>query len=535
MKLKQRPEDFVVREAYRVDFDPKGEYRVYLMDKQKLSTFEAVQRIATRMRVQQKAISFCGLKDKQGRTEQLIAVRGKDAEMQEPDLRIKFLGRVTKPLSAANLTANRFAITVRDLSEEDVARLASSVADVRRVGVVNYFDSQRFGALKHGQGFIAKDLIRGNLEHALYNYMAKPSPMDKSDDAKVKQFWADHWGEWDLHCPYKAVARYRNVLVHLRNHPDDWAGAIQEIEPRYRALLLFEYQSWLWNEGVRRLLQGMIDESDLISLRYQAGRLLLPREIGGDVLRDLRERTFPLLGPDTEYTDERTRLAVEETLQRERISLADLALPRLPAMFFKHEERPLLIYPGKLVVSEPRPDEMNRRKLRVNVAFTLPPGAYATLVTKRLFWFAMLEEEARERHGELHPVALEMLSRAFGGPSEAHLPKKMKRRSPEASARPAPDLGGDLPEAETSEAPGEAATQTVEPPPPAEKLGFREQQRRKKVARAEARFAAAAKAEAKAAASKAKRGSGTRKSGGPKRIGKRPAKPQADSAEKRED
>ena len=42
MKLKQRPEDFQVTESWRFDEDPKGQHFVYLMDKQKLSTFEAV-------------------------------------------------------------------------------------------------------------------------------------------------------------------------------------------------------------------------------------------------------------------------------------------------------------------------------------------------------------------------------------------------------------------------------------------------------------------------------------------------------------
>lgn len=486
MKLKQRPEDFVVREAYRFDEDPKGPYRVYLMDKQKLSTFEAVQRISTRVRVPASAISFCGLKDKQGRTEQLVAIRGKDAQMQEPDLRLKPLGRTNEPLSARNLTANRFAITVRDLGEEDIARLASSVAEVRRVGVVNYFDSQRFGALKHGQGFIAKDLLRRNVEHALYNYMAKPSPLDKSDDGKVKKFWADNWGNWDRHCSIKAVARYRNILVHLRNHPGDWEGAFLQIEPRYRALLIFEYQSWLWNEGVRRLLQSFLEDKDMISLRYQAGRLLFPREVPGEILRDLRERQFPLLAPDTEYSDEKTREAVEAVLQRERLDLPGLELPHLPGMFFKHEERPVVIYPGKLVVSEPRPDELNRGRLKVNLAFTLPPGAYATLVTKRLFWFAMLEEEAQSRGGELNPIAVHALEAAFGpgggaGPARGRKGDDRKRRTPAAGAQGTSQAG-----ASASGAPG-AGVDDERPEVPRKPMGFRERQQRKKDERAAAR------------------------------------------------
>lgn len=507
MKLKQRPEDFVVREAYRFEEDPRGPYRVYLMDKQKLSTFEAVQRICTRLRIPPAAVSFCGLKDKQGRTEQIIAIRGREAVMQEPDLRLKFLGRTSEPLSAANLTANRFAVTVRDLGEEDVARLPSSVAEVRRVGVVDYFDSQRFGALKHGQGFIAKDLIRGNVEHALHNYMAQPSPLDDSDDAKVKAFWAEHWGDWERYCPYKAVARYRNILLHLREHPRDWAGAFLQIEPRYRTLLLFEYQSWLWNEGVRRLLQGFLPDEELISLRYQAGRLLFPREVPGEVLRDLRERTFPLLGPDTELDDERTREAVEATLARERITLEDLNLPHLPGMFFKHEERPVLIYPGKLVVSEARPDELNRGRYKINVAFTLPPGAYATLVTKRLFWFAMLEEEAMEHGGELHPIARQALESAFGPDGIRKELRRLQRRRAPRETRPRPPAAATTDASAAPREPG--ADAPGEEPGLRPKMGFRERQRLKKEARAARRTAQAeqeakARAKKKAAAKKAK-------------------------------
>ena len=49
-------------------------------------------------------VSYCGLKDKQGRTSQLVAVQGGPVEIQEPDLRLKPLGRTAAPLSAANTT-----------------------------------------------------------------------------------------------------------------------------------------------------------------------------------------------------------------------------------------------------------------------------------------------------------------------------------------------------------------------------------------------------------------------------------------------
>jgi tRNA pseudouridine13 synthase len=389
MKLKQKPEDFQVTESWRFDDDPAGAHFVYLMDKQKLSTFEAVDRICERFRIPRAAVSFCGLKDKQGRTTQLVAIQGRPVDLQDADLRLKPLGRTREPLSAANTTSNRFAVTVRDLSEEDVARLAASVAEVRRLGVVNYFDSQRFGALKHGQGFIVKDLMRGDFEAALRNVLARPSELDRSDDARVKTFWKEHWGEWDRKNPYPGADRYASVIRWLRLHPDDHRGAILRTEPRWRALQIFAYQSWLWNEGVKSYLRAVVGVPHLVSIRYQAGTLLFPRELDAAQARLLRDRTFPLLAPATRFDDPAVERAALSVLGREDQSLADLAVPGTPEIHFEPEERPLLVSPGRLAMGEAKRDELNRGRLRVNVAFTLPPGAYATLVVKRLFHWTL--------------------------------------------------------------------------------------------------------------------------------------------------
>jgi tRNA pseudouridine13 synthase len=396
MRLKQRPEDFEVTESWRFDDDPRGAWFVYLMDKQKLSTFEAVDRLCTRFKIPRASVSFCGLKDKQGRTTQLIAIEGRQVEVQDPDLRLKPLGRTRTALSAANTTSNRFAVTVRDLSEEDVGRLAASVAEVRRLGVVNYFDSQRFGALKHGQGFIVKDLMRGDFEAALRNVLARPSELDRTGDAKVKGFWKEHWGEWERRNPYPGAERYQAVVKWLKAHPTDHRGALLRTEPRWRALQVFAYQSWLWNEGVKQYLREVVGIQRLVSLRYQAGTLLFPRELDGPQVRLLRDKDFPLLAPATRFEDPVVERAALSVLGREDMGLADLAIPGTPQIHFEPEDRPLLVQPGRLALGEAKADELNRGRLRVNVAFTLPPGAYATLVVKRLFSWT-LQPRAIER------------------------------------------------------------------------------------------------------------------------------------------
>jgi tRNA pseudouridine13 synthase len=271
MRIKQKPEDFSVKESFRFDDVEDGSYRVYLMDKQKVSTFDAIRRLQQKFGLRPGSISFCGLKDKQGRTEQLIAVDGYDIDIQEPDLRVKYMGRTDKPLSSANTTSNRFSVTVRAVKDKELSPLNVAAAEVNRLGVVNYFDSQRFGSLKHGQGYVAKDLMRGDFEVALKNHLARPSPLDKTDDAKVKQFWLENWGNWTEKPPYGAAnARYTRIIKALREEPKDFRRAFLEIDRDQRAMFIFAYQSYIWNEGVRRLLQLMFPREHLFPIPYQA-------------------------------------------------------------------------------------------------------------------------------------------------------------------------------------------------------------------------------------------------------------------------
>lgn len=397
MKIKQKPEDFSVKESYRFDEVPRGPFRVYLMDKQKLSTFDAIARIQQRFGLPPGSVSYCGLKDKQGRTEQLIAVQGLDIDMQDEDLRLKYLGRTDQALSAKNTTSNRFAVTVRQIQNRELNLVTLAATEVQRLGVVNYFDSQRFGSLKHGQGFIAKDLIKGDFEAALHNYLAVPSPLDRTDDAKVKQFWASHWGDWTAKVPFEAGRKYFRVIRALRDEPQDFLNAFLQIDSDYRALILFTYQSYLWNEGARRLLQLALPREHLFPMPYQAGTLLHHTDAAPEQLEYLKHRTFPLLASDSTFDDAKVKEAVDWVLGKEKLKLEDLRIPEAKGrLFFKHEERPLIVHPGKLVIGKPRPDELNRGFIKVNIAFTLPPGSYATLVVKRLFHFGVERERPED-------------------------------------------------------------------------------------------------------------------------------------------
>src|SRR5258708_23470463 len=138
VKIKQRPEDFVVREGYRFEEDPDGPVWVYRMDKQKVSTLQALERLSQEVGVRRRNLSVCGLKDKQGRTEQLVGVFGGalgEAEVvQSGDLRLKLISRAAQPLTSANITPNPFEATVPDLSQPQAGREPMSDGEAHRCG-----------------------------------------------------------------------------------------------------------------------------------------------------------------------------------------------------------------------------------------------------------------------------------------------------------------------------------------------------------------------------------------------------------------
>lgn|GEM_PF-364840 len=476
MKIKQRPEDFVVREGSSYEADRDGPVWVYRMDKQKISTLQALERIGKEFGVRRRALSICGLKDKQGRTEQLIGVEGGALGLtevvQSGDMRLQLVGRAAKPLTSANVTANRFEVTVRDLTREEAERIPESAKEVEKVGIVNYFDSQRFGFLKHGQGFIGKQLIRGDFEGALKSFLATPSKLDRSDDAKVKEFWRENWGDWRKFAPQKAGALYAPILRVLRTNPGDFKGAFMHIERRTRMMTLFELQSYLWNEGVRKYLISVLPPAELIGLRYQAGALVFPRSIPFSLRPELENKTFPLLAHDSTFTDPLVEKAAIAALQSQGLALSHMRVPDTKLLFFKHEERPLIIHPGKLRVSEARPDDMNGGRLKITLSFTLPPGAYATLVVRRTLWFAV--EGFHEAEPEGSGAAKASKSRAAALDRAKNPPPPKAKPGSDSDNADAAALGADLKrvlEGGDEEAPAKKSTgksakaARAEPPP----------------------------------------------------------------------
>jgi tRNA pseudouridine13 synthase len=205
--LKYIPADFLVREniVVRMVDEETASFRYLLLRKQGLTTFEAVGKIAEFLGLPRGEVTYAGLKDEDGITEQLIAIpyHRADAASGIPHpvfqdagdrwVELRHYGHGIEPVKVGQLEGNSFRIVVRNLSDDDTQRLAGR----HRLNLffINYYDTQRFGVpggpkLTHSVG---AGILSGEWDQALATLIRLRAPESRSAEdwpGSAQQFFA---------------------------------------------------------------------------------------------------------------------------------------------------------------------------------------------------------------------------------------------------------------------------------------------------------------------------------------------------------
>ena len=147
MKLKSLPEDFEVEELSDFPLDG-GPFAVYLLTKRSLGTPEAITAISSRWNFPRRVIGYGGLKDKHAVTRQWVTIhRGPRRDFREESLSLTYQGQANRPFGPQDITANRFQIVMRNLTDEAAQKVIAARNSLAEFGVPNFYDDQRFGSL----------------------------------------------------------------------------------------------------------------------------------------------------------------------------------------------------------------------------------------------------------------------------------------------------------------------------------------------------------------------------------------------------
>ncbi len=215
MKIKQLPEDFLVKELSTVVFQEKGKFKYFLLQKKNRTTLGVLQMLAVRFNTTLKMLGYAGNKDKVAITEQVCSAKGVSREAIErvdiPDVQLTYLGAGDKPISLGDLSGNQFTITVRDIDE------LPSVKEKSNSGFINYFGEQRFST---DNAVVGKALVKKDFKTA--------AEILSKDNASVRES--------------------------LASLPTDFLRAIKTVPLRILQLYVHSYQSDLWNKAVQQCL-----------------------------------------------------------------------------------------------------------------------------------------------------------------------------------------------------------------------------------------------------------------------------------------
>lgn len=435
MRIKSKPQDFRVFELLRDDYvGDKGRFRVYRVTKSKLTSLEAARELALATGVESSAIGMAGMKDRQGVTTQFMTVRGgKPVRFRTANLRVETAGFAAHELSSQDSIGNGFEIVLRGVGPSERDEIEREAVVVRQHGLPNYFGEQRFGNLRHGQGWVAKELALGNAEGALKNLLAAPSDNDNPGMRTFKRALDGAWGDWKR-CRDVAGAfgAHHSIFEHLGDEADDFLGAFRYVKNQVRLIHLYAWQSHLWNRAVARWISDVVPRPERFLVPSIEGPFVFAR--GATPVPPEWNGTFRMPGEGLEdVADERQKQWLTAALTAEGLQPADLRIRGVPGFALKGEDRQLIVRPRGLVIDEDR-----RSPGVVHVRFDLPRGSYATLVLARLAPSREMQspenrtrtaEELRGRNDPRQPAAPPR-TRPASGPTGADAPRRPRRRGP---------------------------------------------------------------------------------------------------------
>ena len=376
MKLRQRPEDFLVVERDSYDIVRAGPFMLYRLIKWDIGTIEALRNIARKWGIRRTDLSFGGLKDRHARTEQVISIRGgPDRAFEGSAFRLEPVGRARNPITRASFRANAFRIVVRGLAS------IPDLEPIQRFGFPNYFDDQRFGSLRGTDGaFIGNALVEGDIEKALRLALASPSDKDRKVQRERKALLRDRWGDWAGLRKDLPPGVERAVAEHLATRPGAFGTAFELIDQDLRILYVSAYQSWIWNRAVASLLRPLPGSFEV---EYAAGHHVFYRDLTPETLDTLSELTVPLVAPAVQL-EGASGDAIRAILAEEEVELKQFRIKKLRRTFFGKGSRDVIIAPAGLRAGHGK-DELNRGRRAMTLTFELPKGSYATILVKRLF------------------------------------------------------------------------------------------------------------------------------------------------------
>ena len=349
-KIKQIPEDFIVKEINSLQFSENGDYSYFLLKKRNYNTLKAIYQIAKKLNIKEKNIGFAGNKDRNALTEQVISVFNFNRNLEDfnlKDLELKYLGRGKEKIYLGNLIGNGFFITIRNLNDKDIKKIKNKVKN-NQILMPNFFGPQRFSS---GNSEIGKNMIKRNFQAAVALILKSNTDYNE----KIKQ--------------------------HLSHGKNDFIGALRLIPSNLLKLYIHSYQSFLFNKTLEQYIK--INKK---SIKIDKKSLKTNNKINNKKSKNgITELKLPIIGFGTELDNTISNKIIKKIMEEENLNARDFIMPQIPELSSESNEREAFIKVNDFEIVKHENDELNEGKQKMVVKFSLSKGCYATVLIDFLF------------------------------------------------------------------------------------------------------------------------------------------------------
>ncbi len=379
--IKESDEDFIVEEIPAYEPCGEGDHLYLRVEKQGMSTFAMIQRLATALGIKEKEFGYAGLKDSKAITRQMVSLPLVDetrvAQLDLEGITVIDARRHTNKLRLGHLRGNRFTIRIHGVSDQAEQRALDILHILEQTGVPNLFGPQRYGVFGTNH-LVGRAILQERFDDAAALIIGDPASISNERWKTA----ATAYRSGDIDQALQAFpGRFRDErrLLHslLKGHSHQ--QAVLGLPRKLLRLFLSAYQSHFFDRQVTMRLDSLdvLWPGDIAYI-HAKGACFRVEEPDEEQPRADRLEISPtglLPGHKAMTAHGQTGILEQSLLEKEQIDAKRFTA--LPGLKLSGERRPL-----RVPLHQASCRQQSQDTLQVN--FALPSGSFATSVLREI-------------------------------------------------------------------------------------------------------------------------------------------------------
>ena len=392
-QLKMRPDDFKVEEIPLYHPSGEGTHTYIWIEKQKMATLPAIAAIARELGIRRKDIGFAGLKDARAITRQWFSIEHADIEaiksLDIENIKILKIDRHVNKIKTGHLWGNRFDINLRNLKlsscdiDEALSRVTQILDILGKRGVPNYYGQQRFGKRDDGQ-VLGSCIIRQDWEAFITELIGNPRRVESVSIQRARKAFEERDFDTAMRSwPPGFIAQLQALRYLRKNKINDFEGAFNAIDHKYRRFCISSFQSAMFNKVLAKRVQDIdiLYKGD-IARKHTNGACFMvfepsieqPRCTNFDI-----SPTGPMFGYEMLWPAEDAAHIENEVLIEQGLAIDDFKVGY--AKKVGQGTRRSLRFKPNIIDVQAHNDDTGPY---INLKFELPSGSYATTLAREV-------------------------------------------------------------------------------------------------------------------------------------------------------